>query len=409
MGILDVPPVSRADVKKISGTQVGSARGKDWRRIGPVTTDITTVAQTNAGDGTLTQQYLLGNNAAVPSTHPMDFGLATPKALTNAFGYIELAYPVLGGHIRSFMTDAPRVALRFGYLTSSWAYQLFIDGAPVTLDPVLGNGQQFLVIDFPSSGRSRLVEIMTRGATGSIYVASPYKVWKPGPKPAPKILVMGDSYAQTTSYDNAGVSLPAEFGIYHRMRGDLGVSNMSVDGVGGSGYIARNSGGIGGPNNNYQDRLNSAISLTPDVLVMHGGGANDLTAGGQSVNQIVAAATTLFQDARDGLPDAKLVFVEGFAPPVGFGGMNPSYIAIRQALQAALVDVGVYYIDVASTDPWLYGTGYYGSAGTGNSNIYVGPDGVHLLAKGSDYIRARMADKLRAILADNGARVNQLI
>lgn len=406
---LEADQIGLSDVVRLSGTQVGSSKGKDWRRIGPVTTDITSLVQTNTGDGSLTQQYLLGNSAAIPASHPMDFGLSTMKALTNAFGYAELQYPVLGGHIRSLMTDAPRVAIRFGYASASWAYQAWIDGAPVTLDPQLGNGQQFLIFDFPTSGRARLIEIMTRASTGSIYCAPPYRVWKPGAKPAPKIVVIGDSYAMTTSYDDAGASLPGEFGMYHRIRGDIGVVNLSVDGVGGSGFIQKNAGGVGGPDNNYADRLPSALALNPDVLIWHGCGANDMVVGGYSNAAIIAAATEQIQDARAALPDAKLVFLEGFAPPVGFSDKNDEYIAIRQGVQANCLTEGVYYVDVATTSPWLSGTGYYGFAGTGNTQIYVGPDGTHLTAKGSDYLRSRMADKLRTILADNGSLINQLI
>lgn len=408
MGILDPPGINKAEVIRLSGTQVGSNRGKDWRRISPITTDITSISQSNTPDGTLNHQYILGNSSAIPSTYPVDLGLGTIAATTNAFGYAEYSYPLYGGHTIRMMTDAPKLAIKFGYVSSAYAYQVFIDGAPVTLDPVVGNAGLYLTMVFPSSGRARLVEICMRAGVGSIYVAQPYRVWKPGVRPAPKILVMGDSYAMTTSYDNSGNALPGEYGMYHRMPGDLGVVNMSVDGVGGTGYIFRNAGGIGAPNNNYADRLASAIALAPDVLIIHGGGANDL-ANGYTTAQIITAATNLFQAARAGLPNAKLVFIEGFAPPV-FGSFNASYTTIRAGVQANCMNTGVYYVDVSTTDPWLSGTGYYGATnGTGNSDIYVGPDGTHLLAKGSDYLRSRMADRLRAILADNGALVNTLI
>lgn len=407
---LEADQIGLSDVVRLSGTQVGSSKGTDWRRKGPVTTDLTSYSQDSGGDGTLTQSYLLGTSSAIPASFPIDQGLVIPKALTNSFGYAEPEYPLIGGHILSFMTDAPKVAMRFGYANSNYAWQAFIDGAPVTLDPVVGNGGLYLKFNFPSAARARKVEINTRAGIGSIYCAQPYRIWKPDPLPAPKIIVMGDSYVMATSYDDAGASLPGEFGMYHRIRADIGVVNLSVDGIGGSGFIQRNASGIGAPNNNYADRLPSALSLNPDVLIWHGCGANDMAVGGYSVAAIIAAATDQIQDARAALPDAKLVFVEGFSPPGGgFSAMNDEYIAIRQGVQANCLNEGVYYVDVATTSPWLSGTGYFGFAGTGNTQIYVGPDGVHLMAKGSDYLRSRMADKLRTILADNGSRVNQLI
>jgi hypothetical protein len=389
---------------------VGSSKGKNFRMEGPVTTDLTSVVQNSVGDGTLTKQYLLPNSGAVPAAYPLVPVMHTPKALTNSFGYIESLYPVFGGVVRSVMTDAPKFVIKFGYATSGYAWQAWVDGAPVSLDPVVGNSGLYLNFNFPSGGKARRIDLATRSGVGSLYMAPPYRAWKPIDLPSPRILVMGDSYVQTTSYDAAGAALPGEFGIYHRMRPDLGVLNMAVDGVGGSGYIQRNASGIDAPNNNYADRLARAVALDPDVLIVHGGGANDLAVGGYSVAAIAAAVEAFFESARASLPNAKLVFVEGFSPPGGFSTLNDEYTAIRVAAQAALAATGVYYIDVATTAPWLDGTGYFGATnGTGNSDIYVGPDAVHLMAAGSSYIRSRMADRLRVILADNGSLVNQLI
>lgn len=477
MGLVDVPAVSNAKVITAAAIQVGSAKGINYRRLGPITTDITSIVQSATPDSTLTQAYTIPNSGALPANYPVDFGVALMNAAANAFGYIESTYPVLGGHLMSFYTDAPKIALKFGYCTSGYAYQVFVDGAPVTLDPVVGNGGLYLTMVFPTSGRARLIEIYTRSGIGTLYMATPFRAWKPKPRPKPKIIVVGDSYAMTTSYDSAGNALPYEYGIYHRMGADIGVPNMGVDGVGGSGYLQRNAGGVGGPNNNYTDRLSSTIALNPDVVVIHGGGANDL-ANGYTQAQVITSATSLFQTLRAALPNAKLVFVEGFSPPAFFT-YQAGYVAISAALRTALVDTGVYYIDVATTAPWLTGSGYFGSRvvtdgvlnstttltsstaaftsldvgvyitgtgipagakiasvtngttvvltaaatatasgvsvtitrqkGDGNSDIYVGPDATHLLTKGSDYIRSRMADRLRVVLLDNGELLNTLI
>lgn len=410
MGLLDPPGITRADVIRTASVQAYAARGKDFRREGPVATDITSAVQNSTGDGTLTRQYLLPASGAVPSTYPVDFVNHTPMALTNAFAYIESAYPLFGGVVRSFMTDAPKAVVRFGYANGNYAWQAWIDGAPVTLDPVVGNAGLYLNFNFPSGGKARRIDVMTRSGFGALYCAPPYRIWKPTPLPSPRVLVIGDSYVQTTSYDAAGAALAGEFGIYHRMRADVGIMNFTVDGVGGSGYIARNASGIGAPNNNYADRLAAGVALNPDVLWVHGGGANDLV-NGSTVAAIITAVTNYFTSARASLPNAKLVFVEGFSPPGGgFSTYNDEYIAIRQGVQANLANVGVYYIDVATTSPWIDGTGYFGATnGTGNSDLYIGPDAVHLMAAGSNYIRARLADKMRVVLADNGSLVNALI
>lgn len=410
MGLLDPPVLSRADVIRLSTTQTYASRGKDFRREGPVATDLTSAVQNSTADGTLTKQYLIGNSAAPPATWPFANIMHTQNAVANSFGYIESAYPLLGGVVRSVMTDASKFVIKFGYASASYAWQAWIDGAPCSLAPVVGNGGLYLNFTFPSGGKARRIDLMTRAGIGSCYMGPLYRAWKPSPLPSPRILVIGDSYAMTTSYDAAGAALPGEFGIYHRMRADVGIMNMSVDGIGGSGYLQRNATGIGAPNNNYADRLAAGVALNPDLLWVHGGGANDLI-NGYTDAQIITAVTNYFTSARASLPNAKLVFVEGFAPPGGgFPAVASRYTTIRAAVQAALMNVGVYYVDVQTTTPWLQGTGYFGATnGSGNSDIYVGPDAVHLMAAGSDYIRARLADKMRLVLADNGALVNTLI
>jgi lysophospholipase L1-like esterase len=201
---------------------------------------------------------------------------------------------------------------------------------------------------------------------------------------------------------------PASFnilGAYSQLPFWLGTENFWTDAVPGSGYLR--PGGTGG---NYRSRIATQIAADPDVVIVHGGGANDLYLGFTTVPAIVAEAITYFTELRTALPNAKLVFVEGFAPPVGFGTFNDEYIDIRTQLQAALTAVGVYYIDVATSAAWLDGNGYVGATtGTGNSDIYVGGDGIHLTERGAQYVLTRLAQKYRTVLADDGSLINTLI
>jgi lysophospholipase L1-like esterase len=118
----------------------------------------------------------------------------------------------------------------------------------------------------------------------------------------------------------------------------------------------------------------------------------------------------MFTNLRAVAPNAKLVFVEGFAPPTGFSGFNADYIAIRAAAQAALAAIGVTYINVATLLPWIKGTGYNSTGdATENSYAYISSDGVHPNDAGHLYIRQRMGQRLRRVLYDDGSLLNALV
>lgn len=187
----------------------------------------------------------------------------------------------------------------------------------------------------------------------------------------------------------------------------LGVSNIVTDGIGGTGYIA--GGGTNLPYG-HSSRIAWLTSANPDVVIVHGGGANDLNSG-QTVNQTITGAISYLQTVRSNLPKARIIFVEGFAPP-GFtpATYNPNYIAVRQGVQAGVGISNIYYLDIATTRPPLNGSGYVTAAnGTGNSDIYVGSDAVHLTIKGNEYVRNILAPKIRRVLADDGRLDGTLI
>lgn len=226
------------------------------------------------------------------------------------------------------------------------------------------------------------------------------------------MLVVGDSYAQgvgSTNLMNA---------MYYNIGPEIGIEDFLLDGIGGTGYgVTSAANGTDAPLNRYSDRLHTSTgggtltwdvgTLKPDVVLVHGGGANDLNKG-RTVAQITADVIAYFQQLRALLPDARLIFLEGFAPPTF--AFNTQYVAIRQAVQAALTATGVYYIDVATTSPWIDGTGRVGAVtGLGNSDLYIGGDSTHPVDAGYLYLRKRLAPKIRRILNDNGTLLNQLI
>lgn len=373
-------------------------------RMGPVATDVTAVTANATPDGTYNKSYAVASSA-LPSDWPVEAGKTIDYFATTsrwqAKGTNVTANPV--DRTMRIMCDGPKFAMEFqGATEQVWVH---LDGRPAALTPYV-QAQGFMTITFPDA-RPRLIELRTRAAIRTVYTANPYRCWKPAPTLNPSVIVMGDSYVlPTVTQPTGGATVYNGMGLYQSMPDMLGITDMWADGIGSTGYLRESSGGAA---DRYSDRLATLTALNPDMLVVHGGGATDLNAGSTTA-QIITAANALFTAARAALPRAKLVFVEGFAPPNGYSTFNPSYTTIRQGVQAALTSVGVYYLDVATTIPPLNGTGYVGAlAGTGNNDLYIGSDGIHPTIAGHQYLRGFLAGKLRKVLADDGALVNTLI
>lgn len=313
------------------------------------------------------------------------------------------------------MTDADEVLIG---TYAGFEHDLYIDGQPFNANPLIPtvsagyNPFGFVKLVFPSA-KTRLLEFRTLAGFFYLAAKAPYRFWKPAFDPNPRVAVVGDSYVypSTLSDTVAGNAAGDTWikGAYQRMPALLGITGMSSDGIGGTGYI--NGGGSQRPYS-HADRLAWLGRLKPDVIVMHGGGVNDLF-GGNPVPDIITAATNHFRNLRDAHPGAKLVFVEGFTPP-GFTPATyvPNLKAISQGVRDNLNNEGIdaYFLDVVTTDPAIKGAGYVTApSGSGNSNIYVGSDTYHLTVRGHTYVRNLIANKLRTVLADTGDRVGMLV
>lgn len=382
---------------------------------GPASTDTPTITTGVTLDGAFNESYIV-SGSTLPADWPFDaWGkmVAASNALVGKTSNTAIASLVT----YRFMADGPELML----MTSGMdQMDLWIDGRPyasnpVTLIPTTGLSPFGIVkLVFPSPKPSgRLIELRMIGALAQGYTKKPYRMWKPAPDLNAKIAVTGDSYVTPTTLSNtAAANESAGYwlkGVYQRMAGRLGLTSMTTDGIGGSGYIAG-----GGSNLPYghASRMSWLNDIQPDVIVVHGGGANDLYTG-SSVAAIIAAATTHFQNLRTQHPKAKLVFVEGVTPPLFTPAtFGPNYKLIREGVQANLASAGVdaYFIDLQTTRPPLTGSGYVTAANaSGNSDIYVGHDATHLSTNGNEYLSGVIAPKLARVLADKGSLVGQLI
>lgn len=379
---------------------------------GPVYPELSAVTIGAAVDTTTYNQAYNLQTYANAASAPVEFSDAL---LGNVAGY-SVGVASSGNTVRTirFILDGDRFAFYTGFALGLGA-MIYADGQPLSLNPyALANANQFNTVVF-TSAKPRLVEIRTAAPLLGLYTSKPYSMSRPAQAPGPRMLVMGDSFVQ-----GVGSSLTIN-SIYHNIAPYIGINQVWVDGVGGTGYGVTSAANGTDGNNSYLDRLGPRTTpgtdvqwdietIKPDIFVVHGGGINDLYKG-RSVEQTINQANNLFSQAREKLPDAKLVFVEGFAPP-GFtpATYNPNFIAIREGVQSNLTSTGVYYIDVATTSPWINGAGRVGATtGVGNSDIYIGADAAHPTDAGHAYLRTRLAERLRTVINDDGSRLNQLV
>jgi hypothetical protein len=385
----------------------------DANMTGPVATDSPTVTTGVAGDVSFNESYIV-SGGALPAIWPVDvFGMTQ---IVGSLWFVRRASSgVATVSTYRFMCDGPEMVINTIGGANFWI-DLYIDGRPYTSNPITPGvtaaitpyGYQKFVF---GSAKPRLIELRMVGGLVAVYTKKPYRMWKPPADTNPSIAVVGDSYVQPVVRDNTtGIDVTSglyQQGMYQRMASVLGIRRMVTDGVGGTGYTSFASGEFA-----EAGRLAWLTATDPDVIVVHDGGANDLN-NGATAAQTITAATAYFTTLRANHPNAKLVFVEGLAPP-GFtpAVFNPLYIEVRQGVQAALAaaEIEAYFLDIATTRPPISGSGYVTAPnGTGNSDIYIGTDLAHATVAGHAYLRSVFAAKIATILRDTGALVGQLI
>lgn len=362
---------------------------------------------------------LMGNGSSDPFRDVADMGEGLD------FDYLstwQIAFSGLQQMPRSvrFMCNGDKIGF---YLNanapaslSSHGFRLSVDRVPVGVYAPTSLGQSVFHTVLFSDSRPRLIDIRTWTYLKGIYTQKPYELWKPPPRRGPRVLVIGDSWTSSSSVVSNVMNA-----AYWDIGPLIGSEDVHVDHFGGTGYTVGHTGNGGGGTSYLHRAENLVISgktwdiseLNPEIIVVHGGGHNDRYKGKTNV-EVVAGVVQMFTRLRERCPNAKLVFVEGFTPPSivsTIPEINEDFISIRQAAQEALAQVGVYYIDVATTRPWVRGLGTTAIPNSDgeNSSIYVVSDGFHLNDSGHGYLRARIASGINVIKTDNGERLNQLI
>lgn len=147
------------------------------------------------------------------------------------------------------------------------------------------------------------------------------------PPPPPRVLVLGDSYTA-----GHGAS-PATAGFAYLLRGSLGW-DVTVDGVGGSGYLATGNHGEG----SYLTRLARAAPGPFDLVLLQGG-SNDEHRPVDRLEPAVAATVTA---ASKRYPGARVALM---GPVAVFGVVTPEKAAVHGVLERYAAASGLAFVD----------------------------------------------------------------
>jgi GDSL-like Lipase/Acylhydrolase family len=194
---------------------------------------------------------------------------------------------------------------------SSYAYHV------LDLDFSDDGGARSRTITFELSGGAWLSSIGTGAASDRI---------SPPARPrssSPSVYWLGDSYVA-----GAGARYPGFDDLVHVAGRQAGLSNVTVDALGGTGYLKSNEAAKF-PNYLARARLNLRPGRSSPDLIVVGGSINDDI---YSVHQVQAAASALYAYLARALPKAKVVvvpFTDDYPVP------SPVQHAIEGVLSAA--------------------------------------------------------------------------
>lgn len=382
---------------------------------GPASTEAITFNPGVDYNGAVYTDTYMVSGSTMPEYWPVD-AFGKMSAAGNVWSAKTSVEGVGSAATYRFLVPGDRFMI-FAYATD-FIGRMWVDGKPFANNPmafVASSGfapYGFQEVIFTDGKKTRLIEIQCAGLV-AVYAQLPHRLLRPTRDLNPGIAVQGDSYVLPSVLKDAGAGVelidPWMKGIYQVIGPMIGDLRITADGIGGSGYIA---GGTTGEPYGHANRMAWLAAVNPEAIIVHGGGANDIW-NGQTNDAIIAAARTHFNELKEQHPDTKLIFNEGFSPPLFTPAtFNPKYTAIRQGVQTALAGdkVDAYFVDVATSRPPLFGSGTTtGPNGTGNSDEFVGDDGAHLTVKGHVAMARFLAPKYERILADEGRLVGQLI
>lgn len=364
------------------------------------------------------------NRAVMASPPTITTSLAADAALTNIYTVTATTQDVFqyfGGVREPFFTNYTRMrshtvsaAAAYGVsrveflvdaavfecsiyapATATHNFRLIVDGQYASLTPITPAGtnvQSFIKADFSAVGgrRVRRIGIEWQSNAGFRHAAvGPTSSVQRRQGNTLRAFVQGDSFVA------AGTNNAGHFGIGGIASKCLGIDDIWVGGVGGTGWLNQGSG-----QTTFRERNADVLAATPNIVIA-AGGYNDrtLTAGNNLLRDEVA---TWLRQTRASLPHT-VFFLPGCWP----GSLGPSADAIYAENQiaagvAAVGDTATFFIPVCTdvNGSWVTGTGRTDApTGTGNADLYQGRAGdvTHPSDAGYVYYGERLADAIMRV------------
>lgn len=268
---------------------------------------------------------------------------------------------------------------------------IVVDGRKYSNEGVYPNqsSPSVILVDFSANGgkKRRKIDIyFTRGQCtfGGLYCGANDAVYAVDDEVI-KAVCISDSIWDGSSYGpfiNGGC-------VGERLSKSMGWDNLHQYVIGGTGYIATNSG----TRYTFGQRIAEALTLNPDMWIFMGS-TND---NGQTSAAITAAALACYQSIRN---------AGNTAPIVVFGvwSLNNSNVSTtEQAVQAAVTQFAdplgkTYFIPIYADSylPWVTGS-WNNTANTGSTNagLYISGDNTHPADVGSIYLSRRLENALK--------------
>lgn len=300
----------------------------------------------------------------------------------------------------TFVTDEPDFEIVVvGAAATGGSFRILVDGQFVARAPIGwgGNQKRFVRVklgDGTDTYRApRTIEFEASGATGfyGVNCSAKGSVTAPSNLTTVAAAFIGDSYSAGTGPSDPSANYSLNAWTLNAAR-RLGWNAPTQQAVGGTGYIATNSGG----GLAYADRLADLDWRIDWDVVVIAGGYNDAVQGNTSA-AITAAALAHWQAVRRKLPGALIVVTGVWSPPTGAGATGKAQcIAAEQAIAATFAAWGdpfALFVPIATMEtPWLTGTGTAAATtGDGNADVYVVIDKVHPTLAGHDWLSRRFA------------------
>ena len=287
-----------------------------------------------------------------------------------------------------FTSESPVVEINtLAVPNETW--RLFVDDQAVSLTPAaFGSGNYgALVLSFTFSGsvtRRFRFETSNQGCFGGVKVPNNYNVWAT-PAPGLRAMIAGDSYTNGNQGDGT-YSPHTSLGRQAGFR--LGVRDWWISTMAGEGYLA--NGNQSGKT--LRARLaTDVIAYAPDWVLLCEG----INTGGAAAAAVTTEVSTLYAQLLAGLPNTIFTVIGPWRAPA----LNPSQ-AYADGIKAGVVAQPEYaangtgriaYFDTFAEN-WQQIAGKVGTvSGAGNSNVYIGGDGIHPIQAGHDYLGGRVA------------------